>query len=112
MPTDRAIFVGDGVQLVLCQFLHKLGLVGKALGPLAEQVHRDRPALRLVGVAPDEDERAAGGVHLFGGEHPPDSVGVAIRRLADLHLLVVVVGEGERARCLKRRKGEASYRRS
>src|SRR3546814_5423077 len=63
---------------------------------------RDRPALRLIGIASDEKKRTAGGVHLLRGEHPPDGVGVTIRRLADLDLLVVILGEGERARRLKR----------
>src|SRR3546814_6741158 len=47
VPTDRSIFIRNAVQLFFGQFLHKLGLVGKALRSLAEQVHRDRPALRL-----------------------------------------------------------------
>src|SRR3546814_6041946 len=59
-------------------------------------------ALRLIGIASDEKKRTAGGVHLLRGEHPPDGVGVTIRRLADLDLLVVILGEGERARRLKR----------
>src|SRR3546814_11340670 len=61
----------------------------------------DRPALRLIGIASDEKKRTAGGVHLLRGEHPPDGVGVTIRRLADLDLLVVIPGEGERARRLR-----------
>src|SRR3546814_3999614 len=97
-----SIFIRNAVQLFFGQFLHKLGLVGKALLSLTEQVHRDRPALRLIGIASDEKNRTAGGVHLLRGEHPPDGVGVTIRRLADLDLLVVILGEGERARRLKR----------
>ena len=102
MPTDRAIFGGDAVQHFLCQFLHQLGLVGITGVALRKQVWRDGPAFGLIGFASDEQECAVGGRDLLGGEHPADGMGLAVRRLADLDLLVVIVGEGKRARRVER----------
>ncbi len=58
---------------------------------LREHIRRNGAALGLIRLAPDEQERAVGGRDLLSGEHPTDSVGLAVRRFADLNPQVVIL---------------------
>lgn len=83
------------------QLVNQFGVVGKAFIALAEQVHGDRPACCLVGIAGDELEQAGRGGQLLTGQEPPDRVRAVATSLEDLDLRGVILGDGEGLRGLE-----------